>query len=182
MACAAPHLRRYLDEFVFPLEPPPPHRNRPSTPCSVSARACNPPATATSSDNAPDLTEPADDDTAALLPASVGVGPPIPAFLPACLTAPGRLDRPEDRARNLERPINIWRNRNQREKPLPLFQYVRTLVSVDYAPRTTPLAPPRSRLHRISKCEKFARASVALKRQEYAIDRNEVVPIWRLGS
>ena len=43
-----------------------------------------------------------------------------------------------------------------------------------------PLAPLRLRLLRISKFAKFARASVALKRQEYASDRNEVVPIWYL--
>ena len=43
-----------------------------------------------------------------------------------------------------------------------------------------PLAPLRLRLLRISKFANFARVSVALKRQEYASDRNEVVPIWYL--
>ena len=32
-----------------------------------------------------------------------------------------RLARFEDRAQKLDRPINIWRNRNQREKPLREF-------------------------------------------------------------
>ena len=43
-----------------------------------------------------------------------------------------------------------------------------------------PSAPLSLCLLRISKFAKFARASVALKRQEYASDRNEVVPIWYL--
>ena len=49
------HLRRYLDEFVFRW-----NRRRHtfsqrlSTPCSASARACDPPTTATSSDNTSD--------------------------------------------------------------------------------------------------------------------------------
>ena len=42
------------------------------------------------------------------------------------------------------------------------------------------LAPSRSCLLGVSKFEIFARASVALKRHEYASDRNEVVPIWYL--
>ena len=43
-----------------------------------------------------------------------------------------------------------------------------------------PLAPLRLCLLRITKFAKFARVSVALKRQEYASDRNEVAPIWYL--
>ena len=56
-----PHLRRYLDEFVF-------RWNAAATlPCSVSARACNPP-----------LRQKVDAIAAALPPASVRA--PIPAF------------------------------------------------------------------------------------------------------
>ena len=40
--------------------------------------------------------------------------------------------------------------------------------------------PLRSCVLGVSKFEIFARASVALKRREYASDRNEVVPIWYL--
>ena len=98
--------------------------HRLSTTCSASARACDLPATATSSNNAPDhggrpMPPPE--------PRSASIGGRN-ISLPACLTAPKvnfpkpesprtspdtvRKSRPERR-----KPINILCDRNQREKP-----------------------------------------------------------------
>ena len=97
---------------------------RPSTPCSASARASDPPTTATSSDNAADPGRPGASHRPPSDPPQSGpsAGPP------ACLTAletnfpkskssrtsPGTVQEP---CRERRRPINIWCDRKQREKP-----------------------------------------------------------------
>ncbi len=120
------HLRRYLDEFVSAgtaAATP----QRPSTPCSASARASDPPTTATSSDNAADPGRPGASHRPPSDPPQSGpsAGPP------ACLTAletnfpkpkssrtsPGTVQEP---CLERRRPINIWCDRKQREKPFIL--------------------------------------------------------------
>ena len=66
-----------------PLEPPPPQPQRLSTPCSASARACDPPTTATSSDNTSDPGRPGASHRPPSDPpqSEPNTGPP------ACLTA-----------------------------------------------------------------------------------------------
>ncbi len=97
---------------------------RPSTPCSASARASDPPTTATSSDNAADPGRPGASHRPPSDPPQSGpsAGPP------ACLTAletnfpkskssrtsPGTVQEP---CLERRRPINIWCDRKQREKP-----------------------------------------------------------------
>ena len=106
-----------------PLEPPPPHPQRPSTPCSASARACDPPTTATSSDNTSDPGRPGASHRPPSDPpqSEPNTGPP------ACLTAletnflkskssrtsPGTVRKPCLKRR---RPINIWCDRKKRDR------------------------------------------------------------------
>ena len=107
-----------------PLEPPPPHRNGLRQPCSASARASDPPTTATSSDNASDPGRPGASHRPPSDPPQLepNTGPP------ACLTAietnfpkskssrtsPGTVREP---CLERRRTINIWCDRKQREKP-----------------------------------------------------------------
>ena len=107
-----------------PLEPPPPQAQRLSTPCSASARACDPPTTATSSDNTSDPGRPG----ASHRPPSDPPQSEPNAGPPACLTAletnflksqssrtsPGTVRKP---CLERRRPINIWCDRKQRDKP-----------------------------------------------------------------
>ena len=95
-----------------------------STPCSASARACDPPTTATSSDNTSDPGRPGASHRPPSDPPQSGpnTGPP------ACLTAletnflkskssrtsPGTVRKP---CLERRRPINIWCDRKQRDKP-----------------------------------------------------------------
>ena len=104
---------------------------RPSTPCSASARASDPPTTATSSDNAADPGRPGASHRPPSDPPQSGPG----AGPPACLTAletnfpkskssrtsPGTVQEP---CLERRRPINIWCDRKQREKPFELLRRV----------------------------------------------------------
>ena len=99
-----------------------------STPCSASARACDPPTTATSSDNTSDPGRPGASHRPPSDPpqSEPNTGPP------ACLTAletnflkskssrtsPGTVRKP---CLERRRPINIWCDRKQRDKPSYLF-------------------------------------------------------------
>ena len=109
---------------------------RPSTPCSASARASDPPTTATSSDNAADPGRPGASHRPPSDPPQSGPG----AGPPACLTAletnfpkskssrtsPGTVQEP---CLERRRPINIWCDRKQREKPFRQFSRKRAFRS-----------------------------------------------------
>ena len=122
---------------------------RPSTPCSASARASDPPTTATSSDNAADPGRPGASHRPPSDPPQSGpsTGPP------ACLTAletnfpkskssrtsPGTVQEP---CLERRRPINIWCDRKQREKPFNNFRSPNLQVTH----RTSEMVNPRRKI------------------------------------
>ena len=97
---------------------------RPSTPCSASARASDPPTTATSSDNAADPGRPGASHRPPSDPPQSGpnTGPPacltaLKTYFPkskSSRTSPGTVRKP---CLERRRPINIWCDRKQRDKP-----------------------------------------------------------------
>ena len=101
---------------------------RPSTPCSASARASDPPTTATSSDNAADPGRPGASHRPPYDPPQSGpnTGPPacliaLETYFPKSKrsrTSPGTVQEP---CLERRRPINIWCDRKQRDKPSTFY-------------------------------------------------------------
>ena len=130
-----PHLRRYLDEFVFRWN----RRRHTATAfdalLGIGTRLCNPPVTATSSNNAPDPGRPGASHRPPSDPPQLepNTGPP------ACLTAietnfpkskssrtsPGTVRKP---CLERSRAINIWCDRKLKGEALKLIYPILTIM------------------------------------------------------